>query len=353
MLTRGNVKPLYYRILSKFPPNFSLCFAYGSGVKQQIGYESLTSSSKKHVSPTSETSPKKPTMLDLMFAVENPHQWHSQNLLQNPSHYSFLRHLGGNCIAHFQEKYAAKVYCNTLIPISDEKNLMIKYGVISTKDLIEDLLDWKNLYIAGRLQKPVEIVREPNSSKVQSALQLNLQSAIHSALLLLPKKFSEFEFYCTITSLSYEGDFRMIFGENKNKVQNIVKPQIENFRSLYAPVLELFKSSIDYSLTGDEYEVTWQQNKEPLVVLQHLNHLPKWPIRRIVREWNRGRYRSDTEDVLRAVACSPRYQQLVKMSFSDIVWQSSVKQSIKNIPTAGFKKSIAYSWSKALKTFSM
>lgn len=358
MLTRGNVRPLYYRILSKFPPNFSLCFAYGSGVKPQVGYagttcDELKSALKKPI-PTNDVPPKQPKMIDLMFVVENPYQWHAQNVLQNPSHYSFMRHLGSNIIAQFQENYAAGVYCNTLIPIKDERNnsLLIKYGVTSTKKLVEDLLDWKDLYLSGRLQKPVEIIREPNSSKVQNALQLNLQSAVHSALLLLPKEFSEFEFYCTITSLSYNGDFRMIFGENKNKVQNIVKPQVENFRSLYSPILDVFKSSLNYSLAGNENTNKWQQDKSSVVVLQHLNQLPKWPIRRIVREWNRGRYRSDTEDVLRAVACSPRCQEIVKKSLYDIVWQSSVKQSIKNIPTAGIQKSLSYAWSKALKTFS-
>lgn len=352
MLTRGNVRPIYYRILSKFPTNFSLCFAYGSGVKPQIGYAGTETSKTSSIAPS--TPSKMPKMLDLMFVVENSYQWHAQNIQLNPSHYSFMRHLGSNCVAKIQEGYGAKVYCNTLIPIKDDSNnnLLIKYGVISTKDFIEDLLDWRDLYVSGRLQKPVEIIREPNSSKVQNALQLNLKSAIHAALLLLPKEFSEFDFYCTITSLSYNGDFRMIFGENKNKVQNIVRPQIEHFRNLYAPTLDVFKQMLDFSINGDEFNGKWQQDMSSLVALQHLNQLPKWPIRRIVREWNRGKYRSDTEDVLRAVACSPRYQEIVKKSLADIVWQSSVKQSLKNIPTAGISKSLSYAWSKALKTFS-
>lgn len=349
MLTRGNVKPFYYRILSKFPQG-SFCFAYGSGVKKQVGYDDvLPSSAKKETKP-----PKKPVMIDFLITVENSYQWHSQNMLKNPSHYSSMSMFGSSFIARYQETYGAKVYFNTLVPLEDETSTMIKYGVISTKDLITDLLDWKDLYVAGRLQKPVEIVREPINSKLQNALDLNLQSALRSALLLLPKEFTEFELYCAIANLSYNGDFRMIFGENKNKVINIVKPQIENFRSLYAPAVELFRPVFEYQKSDDvDSNVTCRQDKNPLVTLQHLNQLPKWPVRRIVAEWNRGRYRMDTEDVLRAVAHSAKYQDIVKQSLADIVWQSSIKQSIKNIPTAGVRKSLDYSWSKALKTFNL
>lgn len=347
MLTRGNVKPLYYRILTKFPQSLSLGFGYGSGVKKQA--DEIPSQNNNNIQTTATTQPK---MIDLLFAVENPYQWHAQNVSLNPSHYSFLRSFGSNFIASYQESYGAKVYFNTLVPVDEKGGLMIKYGVISTTDLITDLLDWRDLYVAGRLQKPVEIIREPTSSKVQNALDLNLQSAVRSALLLLPKQFSEFEFYAAIANLSYNGDFRMIFGENKNKVTNIVKPQIDNFRSLYAPTVELFKNVLEYP-TADETSlgVLCRQDKSLPVILQHLNQLPKWPVRRIVREWNRGRYRMDTEDVLRAVAGSAKYQDVVRKSLADIVWQSSVKQSIKNIPTAGIGKSVEYAWSKALKTF--
>lgn len=145
----------------------------------------------------------------------------------------------------------------------------------------------------------------------------------------------------------------MIFGENKNKVKNIVKPQMQNFRNLYAPTIELFKNVFEYPANPEDSASFCRQDKSVPVILQHLNLLPKWPVRRIVREWNRGRYRMDTEDVLRAVACSPKYQQIVRKSLAAIVWQSSVKQSIKNIPTAGIGKSFEYGWSKALKTFNL
>lgn len=346
MMTRGNVKPFFYRILSKFPP-CSFGFAYGSGVKKQVGYDEMQTIKK----PTLQNGLQKTSvMIDLLFTVENSNKWHAQNMLKHPSHYSAMSIFGSSGISHYQESFGAKVYFNTLVPVADESGLMIKYGVISTKDLVNDLLDWKDLYIAGRLQKPVEIIREPPSSKVQNALELNLQSAVRSALLLLPKEFTEYEFFCAISSLSYNGDFRMIFGENKNKVQNIVKPQIENFRSLYAPIVEVFKNVLEYQTTDNG---VCRQNKSPDVILQHLSQLPKFPVRRIVWEWNRGRYRMDTEDVLRAVACSPQYQDIVRKSLADIVWQSSVKQSIKNIPTAGLSKSISYSWNKALKTFNL
>jgi len=350
MMTKGLVKPLYFRILSKFPPNFSFCFAYGSGVKKQLGYDDPNCKTlPQH--PKEEAVPKKHVMIDLMFTVENPYNWHAQNMLTNPSHYSSMRLLGSNAIARYQENYAAKVYFNTLVPLDDE--LYIKYGVMSAKDLVVDLLDWRDLYVAGRLQKPVEIIRSPTNSKVHSALELNLQSAIHAALLLLPKEFTEYELFCAITSLSYNGDFRMIFGENRNKVQNIVKPQMDSFRALYHPVAEVFKDVLEYSIEANPDNVVCRQDKSPVVTLQHLSQLPKWPIRRIVKNWNRGKYRMDTEDVMRAVACSPMCQEIVRRALSDIVWQSSIKQSIKNIPTAGASKSLQYSWSKALKTFNL
>ena len=63
---------------------------------------------------------------------------YQENLRQNPAHYpSAMRYLGHEAIARLQTDFGAKIYFNTLIPFEDGK---IKYGVISTEDLIVDLL---------------------------------------------------------------------------------------------------------------------------------------------------------------------------------------------------------------------
>lgn len=130
-------------------------------------------------------------MLDFVFAVDDPVTWHTMNLLQNRKHYSILKLLGPTIISSIQSNYGASVYYNTLVPVDGRVNIIIKqqrcaaalsawsvnaspkfsyetntspldqvikYGVISTDALIDDLLHWKTMYVAGRLHKPVSIL---------------------------------------------------------------------------------------------------------------------------------------------------------------------------------------------------
>ncbi|NXA62851.1 TAM41 protein, partial [Mohoua ochrocephala] len=173
-------------------------------------------------------------MLDFVFAVDDAVTWHMTNLLKNRSHYSFLKFFGPKKITTVQ-RYGAGIYYNTLVPCNGR---MIKYGVISTDALIEDLFHWKTLYVAGRLQKPVKILAQNENSKLQAALVSNLKSAVTAAFLMLPESFSEEDLYMQIAGLSYSGDFRMIIGEDKSKVQNIVKPNVAHFQKLYSNILQ-------------------------------------------------------------------------------------------------------------------
>ena len=64
------------------------------------------------------------------------------------------------------------------------------------------------------------------------ALRMNLTSAMHTALLLLPDRFTEDQLFMTLTALSYTGDFRMTVGEDRNKVAKIVHGSKPNFAKL-------------------------------------------------------------------------------------------------------------------------
>lgn len=190
-----------------------MAFAYGSGVFQQRNQ-----------------APKNQQMLDIILIVEDAKIFHKENLCLNRQDYSFLKYFGGDCIRNIQRNYGAKVYFNTLVPV--ENNRTIKYGVIEINDLLKDLIDWETLYIAGRLHKPV-LMLKPIQDDLEQALLCNLKSALNAAVLLLPRIFDETTLYKTIASLSYTGDFRMIVGEDRDKISNIVLPNFLYFQKLY------------------------------------------------------------------------------------------------------------------------
>lgn len=319
---------LINRILKKFPHKFAFCFAYGSGVKKQTGY-------------TDEAL--KNTLIDLMFCVDDPTKWHTENLKLNNSHYSCIKLLGATNLSRVQENFGAKVYCNTLVPI--ENSCSVKYGVISSKHLVRDLVDWTDLYVAGRLHKPVQVIIPPNCDSINEALDRNYKNAIASACLLLPQRFSYFDLFYQISKLSYSGDFRMIFGENKDKVRNIVQPQLESFIALYAPHLNEFSHCLQLPQAVNSNEEI-VQNKSTDIICKHLHQLPSTVILKLLKN------QPKSNKTLEILAKDPQLPSKVAKCLESIVWRSSVTQSLKNIPTAGLAKSISYSWKKALKTFS-
>ncbi|XP_011496988.1 PREDICTED: phosphatidate cytidylyltransferase, mitochondrial [Ceratosolen solmsi marchali] len=315
-------------ILQDYPKNIKFCFAYGSGVfKQKV--DSFNN------------------MLDLIFVVHNPCQWHFENINKNPTHYAQpLRFFGHKVITKVQESGGAKVYYNTLIKTSEGRN--IKYGVISEISLVEDLLDWNVLYLSGRLHKPVQVIIEPDEkSQLRTALVQNLHSAIHATLILLPEHFSEIEFYKTIVGLSYNGDFRMIFGEDKNKINNIVWPQLNKFKELYSPILKYFDQYID--IPKNNYNDICYQDISPEAKIYHLNKLPRVPQIKLIQIWSQGQKSKDIEDCLRAIAHDPDSSEILDQCLRNIVCKSSIFQSLKGIITAGFIKSVQYSNRKIMK----
>ncbi|CAL1548510.1 unnamed protein product [Lymnaea stagnalis] len=317
-------KQLYNNIVEDFPEGIQMAFAYGSGVFQQ--HNSLE---------------KTRNMLDFIFVVDKPKKWHSQNLEKHSHHYSFLKKFGPHTIARIQERYGAGIYFNTLVPMQGR---LIKYGVISTARLITDLLDWESLYISGRLHKPISLIILPTNEDLITAMKVNLRSAVHAALLLLPDMFTEEQLYTTITSLSYAGDFRMGIAEDNNKVSNIVKPNLQLFRRMYGPILR------------EEEHVTWWQNEGQFEQAStfhsrhhHLKCLPGQVLYGLLMHKFQIGVFPDLEEIITRHAYDSDCGKHVASSIRHIVKKSSVTQTLKGILTAGFSKSIKYALNKVFK----
>ncbi|QID85116.1 Mitochondrial translocator assembly and maintenance protein 41 [Saccharomyces pastorianus] len=266
-------------VMASFKAPCRFAFGYGSGVFEQAGYSKTDS---------------KP-QIDIILGVTHPSHFHSINMRQNPHHYSSLKYFGSEFVSKFQE-IGAGVYFN---PFANINGHDVKYGVVSMETLLKDVATWNTFYIAGRLQKPVKILK--NDLRVQYWNQLNLKAAAtlakHYTLEKNNNKFDEFQFYKEITALSYAGDIRYkLGGENPDKVNNIVTKNFERFQIYYKPIY-----------------------KE--VVLNDSFYLPK------------GFTLKNTQRLL-----------LSRIS------KSSALQTIKGVFTAGVTKSIKYAWAKKMKS---
>lgn len=309
------------QLLSCLPhETIDLAFAYGSGALPQ------TSSDLKR------------NMVDFIVAVSDAEEFHRENLKRNRRHYSAIKYFGATANATFQRKYAAHVFYNTLVRTSSGRQ--IKYGLIETGHLIADLLDWDYLYVSGRLHKPTLRLTEPKSMELESALDVNLKSAVHAALLLLPEQFTLEQLFTKIAALSYQGDFRSTVGEDKNKVANIVKANMARFDALYSPYLAANERVV---VSGQRVE----QDGSTTAAYHHLNLLPTAVLWRIQESVNRHqKWNRDLEEVIFSLAHRRDYSTVVDSAISSIVRHSSRTQSLKNVVTAGVWKTTVYALRK-------
>ena len=206
-------------LLAPFPPT-RYAFAYGSAALPQA---------------FAASTPLKDSMLDLILAVDDPVLWHTENLQRNRDHYSWLaRSTGAASIGQIQESnFGARMWYNALVTLPSGR--LIKYGVISSRALSSDLTEWNNLYASGRLHKPVADLQQP-STLLTAAMLYNRRAALRASLLLLPAQFTLRDFFRTLVTLSYGGDWRMTFGESPKKIDNIVDGAPHSFAQVYETI---------------------------------------------------------------------------------------------------------------------
>ncbi|RLN72492.1 hypothetical protein BBJ28_00004553 [Nothophytophthora sp. Chile5] len=289
-------------------PRVAFTMAYGSGVFQQKNHDASAS------------------MVDLVFAVEDPLAWHEENLARNPEHYSFLKYLGAANVAAFQVPLKGKLLGTRFI----------KYGVVSTKALCDDLLNWKTLYLSGRMHKPVSVLA--TSDDIRAASSRNLAHALNYALLCLPEKFSEHDLFMRIAGISYLGDFRMTFGENPKKVRNIVDGNLKAFQEIYRRKIQ---GSPFMSRSLNDGDLLVANSSDATVRQAIVESLPSNVLQRLTTK-------SHASGVIDHQAVTKKQLQRVVAS---IVFRSSRSQSIKGIATAGGIKSIVYVAQKLQRTY--
>ncbi|XP_073889093.1 phosphatidate cytidylyltransferase, mitochondrial isoform X8 [Macaca fascicularis] len=164
---------------------------------------------------------------------------------------------------------------------------------------------------------------------LRSALDRNLKSAVTTAFLMLPESFSEEDLFIEIAGLSYSGDFRMVVGEDKTKVLNIVKPNIAHFRELYGSILQE-NPQVVYKSQQGRLEI----DKSPEGQFTQLMTLPKSLQQQIHHIMDSPGKNRDVEETLFQVAHDPDCGDVVRLGLSAIVRPSSIRQSTKGIFTA-------------------
>ncbi|KAI0523248.1 hypothetical protein KFK09_005642 [Dendrobium nobile] len=176
----------------------------------------------------------KSSMVDYIIGVADPEKWHAENFERNKIHYSrWMSILGPKMITCVADKIGVGVHFN---PFVEWRDKIIKYGVVRMQDLALDILTWDRFYLSGRLQKPVHVLVD--NWDIRKVNLVNLKAATCAALLLLPPVFTEEDLYVKICSLSYMGDLRMQFAEDKDKVKKIVQGSFRTFQVMYKPLLK-------------------------------------------------------------------------------------------------------------------
>lgn len=281
--------------------------AYGSSIAFQSGYKE---NEKKQV--------------DLIVIVDDIKKFYNESLKKNKGMYKltpriFFRYASSDLL-----RSAAKICYTTHIAYKEDD---YKIGVIEKRDVLDDLLNWKTFYIAGRFQK--EMYTPISDPDIERANEINKKNALTVALLLLDKEKPTIEdLYVKICSLSYMGDSRKsLKAEDPNKVKKLASGSKDYFDREYKEKTDLFEVGKDGILKIDYEKVYLAMNSLPEELKNQI-------------ESSVGENKSENIEQVR---------NAIKEYLTNIINSSSKKQTIKGIATTGPKNSISYGLAKLKK----
>jgi len=343
-----------------FPTGIDHAFGYGSGVFTQISSsirkDNANDKNSGNLNESTDESSKELPMLDLIISVNDSNKFHAENLSLHPHHYSSIMSSAGPDFVSWVQccNLGAKVYFNPLVSVttpSNNRDRMIKYGVVSTSDLVRDLEEWEFLYLAGRMQKPTLSI-EKDDQVYEAQQNFNLKYAMSASLLLLSDMNDELEngilsklpistIFEQIARLSYTGDPRMaVGGEDPRKVEKLVHSpgQINRFYDLYKNQFDDLQNmgllSIASSDKNDLSKIT------PSSFQVEFNH-------------NDPSSRKALWERLPRRLRSKREASILGNAIASIVAPAARGQSVKGVLTAGITRSIKYAGAKFAKGWNM
>lgn len=289
-------------------PNTVSVKAYGSSIAYQSGYKE---NEKKQV--------------DLIVIVDDIKEFYNENLKKNKYMYKFTPKLYFKHAKSETLRKAAGICYTTDIDYGQDT---YKMGVIEKADVIDDLLNWKTFYIAGRFQK--EMYTAKKDDQIEKANEINKRNALTVALLLLDKKNPKLiDLYEKICSLSYMGDSRKSFkAEDPNKIKKLASGSKKHFDKEFTAKTDLFVVDKNENINIDYNKVLKMIDKLPLELKMKI--IDKIGDKKITDSF--AEIREGIEEYL-----------------TTIIKKSSMGQTKKGILTTGPKNSIGYALAKLKK----
>lgn len=304
-MKKDNIRDRILVFLKTLPPVVSVK-AYGSSIAYQAGY---SENEKKQV--------------DLIVIVDDIKKFYMENLQKNPYMYDFIpRIYFKNAKEKGLRKHAGICYTTNI----DYGIDTYKMGVIEKRDVLEDLLEWKTFYIAGRFQK--EMFTAIEDEDIEKANEINKKNALTVALLLLDKENPTLsDLYEKICSLSYMGDSRKNFkAEDPNKIKKLASGSREHFDREYRDKTDLFE-------VGDNEVIKIDKEK----LYSRIKFLPTKLYEEIKENTN-----GDVHNI-------EVVRDTISSYLTRIIKKSSNGQTRKGILTTGPKNSFTYALAKLKK----
>lgn len=282
----------------------ALCVkAYGSSIAYQEGYKE---NEKKQI--------------DLIVVVDNIKEFYKKNMKDNSYMYNLTPRIYFTIANEKALRKHASICYTTHI---NYKGDTYKMGVIEKKDVLDDLLNWKTFYIAGRFQK--EMFTAILDEDIEKANEINRRNALLVSLLLLDKEKPVLDdLYEVLCSLSYKGDTRkMVKAEDPNKVRKLAKGSKNYFNSVY-------KSNLFKILDNEELDIDYKK------VYSHIDNLPT-----ILKD--------EIKKVLNSENEREKIREVINKYLERIIKSSSLGQTTKGILTTGPVNSFSYAFEKLKK----